>query len=66
MTNYSPEDYELIATMWYTLTDDNGERNRNYVYLQGRDPENAISSQSVRSLCTGPNDPLGAWAPLGN
>jgi len=53
MANYNPEDYELITTMWYTLTDDNGDRNRNYVYLQGRDPEDAISSQSVRSLSTG-------------
>ena len=66
MANYNPEDYELITTMWYTLTDDNGDRNRNYVYLQGRDPEDAISSQSVRSLSTGPNNPLGAWAPLGD
>jgi len=66
MVKYNPEDYELITTMWYTTRNNEEEFNSNFVSLQGKNPENATSSQSVRSLTTGPNNQLGTWAPLGN
>ena len=66
MVKYNPEDYELITTLWYTTRNEEDELNTNFVHLQGKNPENAVSVYNVRSLCTGPNDQLGAWAPLGN
>ena len=66
MVKYNPEDYELITTLWYTTRNEEDELNTNFVQLQGKNPENAVSVYNVRSLCTGPNDQLGAWAPLGN
>ena len=58
--------YQLITTMWYKTRDEEDQINSNYVYLQGKDPENANSGYFTTSLTTGPNNPLGAFECLGN
>jgi hypothetical protein len=66
MASYKPEDYELTNTLWFTTRNNEEQYNTNYVSLQSRDPPNALSFDDVRSLSTGPFNPLGPWAPLGN
>ena len=49
MVKYNPEDYELITTLWYTTRNEEDELNTNFVQLQGKNPENAVSVYNVRS-----------------
>ena len=66
MSPYNPEDYELITTLWYLVKNKNNEFNSNYVSVQANIPTDTILYDGVRSLTTGPDNTLGAFAPLGN
>jgi hypothetical protein len=61
-----PQDYELIATMWYLARNEEDELTSNIIYYSRKNPENGSSDSSVLSLTTGPTNPLGAWACMGN
>ena len=57
-----PEDYKLIATLWYS-TEDNG--NSNAQQIEYTTTPTTVSDDSIRSLYTAPCNPLG-FGPLGN
>ena len=57
-----PEDYELIATLWYSTTE-NFKPNAQFVNYQIEPETKAFDN--IRSLYTSPENPLG-FGPLGN
>ena len=58
----NPEDYELIATLWYSVIE-NSKPNAQSVAYQ-TEPV-TIAFDNIRSIYSNPSDPLG-FAPLGN
>lgn len=58
----NPEDYTLIATLWFLVIDNKG-RTGNFISILTEPETTAL--YTINSLYTSPYDPLG-FAPLGN
>ena len=63
MPSHKPEDYELIATLWYATRED-GKPNSQPVFYN-TDPVKSDAYANIRSLYSSPYDSLG-FGPLGN
>ena len=63
MPHHEPEDYELVATLWYAIRVDGKLTIQNVNYETV--PVNSEASDSILSLYSDPSSPLG-FGPLGN
>ena len=63
MPNHKPEDYELVATLWYAIRTDGKLTFQNVDYKTV--PANSEATDSILSLTSSPYNPLG-FGPLGN
>jgi hypothetical protein len=63
MPHHKPEDYELVATLWYAIRTDGKLTFQNVDYKTV--PANSEATDSILSLTSSPYNPLG-FGPLGN